>query len=545
MRLDISLGTRYPGAQLVHRHEAEEHGSVPPSACILETKCNRRRRESFPQAPAIMQSSPAVAVTVAASPAFAVSLPVLVEDVVTGVRCRGALQLPRRATHEPPGKPSGAVLARLAPLLRAHGDALDAQTEGLDPERLSRTYAALMAALQEAAGMRVDAVELTPATLRDVLPACGGGRADRAQLAELPEGLRALAGELRELKVESTRLAEVPDEWVGELTRLEVLNIGAGGYGVRNTELRALPASLGQLGALKQLTLCTLTALEEMPDTLGRMTSLTSLTMDHCEKLKTLPASIGQLGALKQLTLCGLDALEEMPDTLGRLTSLEDLTLTNCRQLKALPASIMLLSRLQHLEIDECPLQDMPCIEILTALRTLYLDITDYTHGSRAFKSLSRSLPCLQQLDNLRLSGRAEAGNRVAIRTEDVLAVGRALRAWPLPLLRDVQHDDAQPGIRLSTCWQALGLPAAAADWSNATTLEFFRVQQHKVAAFASGMHARLGAASGVAGLDEQTLVMIADEVLGGWGLLREWRQHSEHAGDEGAGAEGGGANGT
>ena len=126
-----------------------------------------------------------------------------------------------------------------------------------------------------------------------------------------------------------------------------------------------------------------------------------------------------------------------------------------------------------------------------------------------------------------------------------MLAIGRALRAWPLPLLRDVRNESAQDGIRLSTCWQALGLPAAAADWSNATTLEFFRVQQHKVAAFASGMHARLGAASGVAGLDEQTLVMIADEVLGGWGLLREWRQHSEHAGDEGAGAEGGGANGT
>ena len=38
-------------------------------------------------------------------------------------------------------------------------------------------------------------------------------------------------------------------------------------------------------------------------------------------------------------------------------------------------------------------------------------------------------------------------------------------------------------------------------------------------------MHARLGAASGVSWLDEQALVMIADEVLGGWGLLKEWRQ--------------------
>ena len=122
----------------------------------------------------------------------------------------------------------------------------------------------------------------------------------------------------------------------------------------------------------------------------------------------------------------------------------------------------------------------------------------------------------------------------MALRAEDVLAVGRALRAWPLPLLRDVRNESATDVIRLSTCWQALGLPAAAADWSNATTLEFFRVQQHKMAAFASGMHARLGAASEVSRLDEQTLVMIADEVLGGWGLLREWRQQ------EGAGAGGG-----
>jgi len=54
-------------------------------------------------------------------------------------------------------------------------------------------------------------------------------------------------------------------------------------------------------------------------------------------------------------------------------------------------------------------------------------------------------------------------------------------------------------------------------------TLDYLRVQQQKVAAFASGMHARLGAASGVSWLDEQALVMIANEVLGGWGLLEEW----------------------
>ena len=116
-----------------------------------------------------MQAPPAAAATVAAGPAFAVPLPVFVEDDLTGRRYRGTLQLPRLAPSAPV-PPSAAVLARLDPLLRAHGDALAAQTGGLDPERLSRTYAVLMAELQEAvAGMRVDA-ELTPESLRAVLP---------------------------------------------------------------------------------------------------------------------------------------------------------------------------------------------------------------------------------------------------------------------------------------------------------------------------------------------------------------------------------------
>jgi len=614
-----------------------------------------------------------------------VPLPVCFQEQKMGAWCCGVLQLPQ----PPPGPPSAAVLARLDPLLRAHGDALAAQAEGLDPERLSRTYAALMAELQEAAGMRVsavarqrlrvDAVALTPETLRAVLPRAGDG----GQLMELPEGLRALARELRVLEVQSEQLNEVP-AWVGELTRLEALELnGNGNFREENTALRALPTELFQLGALKQLTLSNLNQVQAMPDASG-LTRLEVLEIDRCRKLTTLPAGLGQLGTLKQLTLSNLDQVQAMPDAsgltrlealkiyccaelqalpaglgqlgtlkeltlsnldqvqampdasgltrlevlkidccaelqalsaglgqlgtlkeltlscldqvqampdasgltsletleidrccdlpasigqlgalkqltlfnvaglekitdiLGKLTSLEHLVLGSCKQLKTLPASIMHLSRLQELNIELCPLQDMPCIEALTALRSLVLQVSDYRQGSRAFKALSRSLPCLQLLDNLMLRGWSETdefaaqfGYRspehlVALRAEDVLAVGRALRAWPLPLLREFDYDESRYGLRLSTCWQALGLTAAAADWSDETTLEHFRVQQHKVAAFASGMHARLGVASEVSGLDEQTLAMIADEVLGGWGLLSEWRQQEQ------AGAGGG-----
>jgi hypothetical protein len=81
-----------------------------------------------------------------------VAQPVLVVNAPDGVQHRGTLQLPRRAPAAPGLQqcrpPSSADLARLRPLMSALGDALAAQEEGLDPERLSRTYAALMAELQ-------------------------------------------------------------------------------------------------------------------------------------------------------------------------------------------------------------------------------------------------------------------------------------------------------------------------------------------------------------------------------------------------------------
>ncbi len=105
-------------------------------------------------------------------------------------------------------------------------------------------------------------MELTSAMLAPVLPEGEeedeedeeGDEKGQAQLAELPEGLRVMAGEVRELVVRSTRLAMVPG-WVGELTRLEVMEVSGVDYDGRNAVLKSLPASLGQLGSLKQLTL--------------------------------------------------------------------------------------------------------------------------------------------------------------------------------------------------------------------------------------------------------------------------------------------------
>jgi hypothetical protein len=220
------------------------------------------------------------------------------------------------------------------------------------------------------------------------------------------------------------------------------------------------------------------------------------LTIEYCDNLRALPRGIGKLGFRRELTLCRLDELQEMPDLIG-LTALDSL------KLRALPGGIC----------------ELPCIEALTALHELELYVANNARGSRTFTALSRSLPCLHPLQVFRLRASEvdddgefqfdEDGEHfyVALQARDVLAIGRALKAWPLPLLHvvDVDDDDAEEKMRLSTCWRALGLPAEAADedWTDAMTLDYFRVQQQKVAAFASGMHSRLGTASGVSWLDE------------------------------------------
>jgi hypothetical protein len=133
--------------------------------------------------------------TVEAGPEFAARLPVVVVprysssldgSTNTAAVHRGTLLVPRwmPASRSAPKKASPADRAALLPLLRAHQEALAALEKSTDLvdaqrlERLSRTFAALMAQLQAMARLQVHRVELSPKTVGHLLPAghpCPGG----------------------------------------------------------------------------------------------------------------------------------------------------------------------------------------------------------------------------------------------------------------------------------------------------------------------------------------------------------------------------------
>jgi len=318
----------------------------------------------------------------------------------------------------------------------------------------------------------------------------------------LPASIGRLTS-LQTLRIERcVTLKELPTS-IAALTNLHQLS-------VCGCAIKGLPASLGNL-PLKTLTLRELNALKSLPVSM-RLTSLESLRIEDCGVLQALPACVEQWTALQSLSLAFLPNFTELPPTVAALTNLHELVICICA-IKELPALIGELTKLTTLRVMDCALIDVPwSIESLTALRDLRLDVITAAHPHcRAFTKLACSLPALRLLESLELHGLDEG---------DALAIARSLKAWPLPYL--VQRNYR---MEFNICWQALGLPPAAAGWDDNAVLQYWCVQQHKVVAFASGLHVRLGAASRVSSLNDVALVLIADEVLGGWSLLKMWQR--------------------
>jgi len=140
-------------------------------------------------------------------------------------------------------------------------------------------------------------------------------------LTELPDEVRKLHAQLREITIISRVLKTLP-EWLGEMYCLEVLRVGT-----------------TQQGSFR-FTFC---PLQVLPESIGSLVNLRTLNLEGCYALTSLPESLGLLTKLRTLNLHGCNSLTLLPESLANLTGLEDLKMSHC----IVPAVVMSLRGLK------------------------------------------------------------------------------------------------------------------------------------------------------------------------------------------------------
>ncbi|CAI7781530.1 unnamed protein product [Closterium sp. NIES-54] len=259
----------------------------------------------------------------------------------------------------------------------------------------------------------------------------------KCDLVCLPKSFASLSC-LQTLVLYSCGLVTLPSNF-GDLPALKLLLLD-------QLPLSELPSSFFQLNSLESLFLaecdklprrparfCGLTALKAfcithssfvLPEDVGALESLEALMLTDYGS--PFPASFTELSSLTSLELDNCELGVQLPEALGELTSLRELKIS-VSHIRTLPVSLLQLTRFQTLRIIACSsLSEVPPSWICSwglrgcrycALRKLSLDGV----RMRCWPEESGRLPCLEQLERLRLSGTSELPN-------------------PLPLIPHLRH---------------------------------------------------------------------------------------------------------
>ena len=123
-----------------------------------------------------------------------------------------------------------------------------------------------------------------------------------------------------------------------------------------------------------------------------------------------------------------MPSFKELPPNMAVIADLHTLHIIMCA-ISRIPESIGVLANLTQLVMGRCPIMDLPpSIEALTTLHTimLFTNNDEPPISTRAFQTLARALPVFRGLEKMHLTMRWD---------QEKLAIGRSLRAWPLPKL--------------------------------------------------------------------------------------------------------------
>ncbi|QCX50950.1 leucine-rich repeat domain-containing protein [Ralstonia pseudosolanacearum] len=208
-----------------------------------------------------------------------------------------------------------------------------------------------------------------------------------APIRYLPDAVTQLT-HLQRIFLEDCDLRTLPAQ-LGNLNQLQELSL------LYHPNLRYLPDSLNNLSALRTLELRE-TGITELPQ-INRLSQLKTLSIEDT-RLAAIPSEISALRNLKSMTVARTN-IREVPSTIGNLMHLKKLTLSRNPHLQAVPASIGNLSSLQELSLNGCrQLQALPdTIGNLRHLDKLYLH--DCSQLQTLPESIANLMPHLRRLD--------------------------------------------------------------------------------------------------------------------------------------------------
>ncbi|KAJ1273942.1 hypothetical protein BS78_05G024500 [Paspalum vaginatum] len=191
----------------------------------------------------------------------------------------------------------------------------------------------------------------------------------------------------------SEALTQVPES-LGSLASLQSLSLS------NCSEIRKLHECLGALGFLQKLSIWNCNNLSSLPQSMGQLTSLEELWIQGCPALHQLPESLGELSSLWTLHVEDLYNIKSFPESMCQLTSLKKLCVRGCVGLTSLPQGIEGLVSLENLSIVICPrIKSLPeGIKGLTALKEFEISLCP------GIKSLPEGIKGLAALKKLTIS---------------------------------------------------------------------------------------------------------------------------------------------
>jgi Leucine-rich repeat (LRR) protein len=197
---------------------------------------------------------------------------------------------------------------------------------------------------------------------------------------------------LRALDLSYMGITHLPNS-IGNMKHLRYLNLNG------NIELRFLPDSICGLHFLQTLKLSGCRNISTFPRNfshlvslrhlvitspnifekqLGTLTSLRSLTIEHCRYLVSLTEVTQNLTCLRTLRIHNCAKLTSLPSSLKNCIALENLEVVNCPKMESLDVCIVNLSSLRSLTIKGLPkLKTLPIKPEFYASSLQYLFIID------------------------------------------------------------------------------------------------------------------------------------------------------------------------